>query len=149
MDVFLNLLCLLQAVYGCGKNCHYFAYGENFYALHKFADDLTDEILDWMDEIIEGFYLGRGVNAPQYADILAGAAKLVSRACDDNRENFSSLAVLVEKILQQIQEIMDSGDITAGEQDILSPIARQLQQRWGFLNRMTMRSREKGNGANS
>ena len=136
LEHFFNLLCLLEAVYGCGKNCHYFAQGMDFRAKHKLADDVVQDIQEWIDEVFEGVYLGRGEKTPDYSALFRKAATLIAAPEEDDRRNFSALADLLDKVLAYIQQISDEGDLAAGEQDLLGRMANRMQQRGGFLKQM-------------
>lgn len=110
--------------------------GDGFSRQHKLADDVVQDIQEWIDEVFEVVYLGRGEKAPDYSALFRKAATLIAAPEEDDRRNFSALADLLDKVLAYIQQISDEGDLAAGEQDLLGRMANRLQQRGGFLKQM-------------
>lgn len=133
-----KLLKMLLAVKMFAKDIHYKAKGASFYSDHLLADEIGKDIDDYMDEINEIYYLGRGEEAPASSDILNGALEFIPEGGEVDLM-FGNMQNLLLDVLTHIEELADNPkeDLTLGDNDLLSRISSYLEQKNGFVWRRT------------
>ena len=134
-----KLLKMLLAVKMFAKDIHYRAKGSSFYSDHLLADEILKDIDDFMDEINEVCYLGRGEEAPASRDILSGALEFIPQS-DNVDVMFGEMQNLLLDTLTHIEELSNNSaqeDLTVGDNDLLSRISSYLEQKNGFVWRRT------------
>ena len=134
-----KLLQMLLAVKMFAKDIHYKAKGSSFYSDHLLADEIGKDIDDYMDEINEIYYLGRGEEAPASSDILKGALEFIPEGGEIDAM-FGNMQNLLLDVLTHIEELANNAekeDLTLGDNDLLSRISSYLEQKNGFVWRRT------------
>lgn len=129
-----KLLQMLLAVKMYAKDIHYKAKGSSFYSDHLLADEIGKDIDDYMDEINEIYYLGRGEEAPDSIDILTGALEFIPTGGEVDLM-FDNMQNLLLDVLTHIEELANNAeeDLTLGDNDLLSRISSYLEQKNGFV----------------
>lgn len=130
-----DILSYLIAIRRTAKGIHYRCLGSNFWADHKMADAIFDDIEDFMDEIFEVCYLGREKEVPQEKAIMSGASGIMPLIGEDVVRDFGLLDELIINCLADIQIELNSEQITAGEADVLGRISSDLQKKHGWILR--------------
>lgn len=133
---FKHLLALLWALKFSASDLHYLAQKDNFYGDHKFADELRENINEWIDKINEICFLGEKENAPYSKDIILLAKDFIPPMQEDVTNQFKNVGELVKDILVYIQKMSDK--TSTGEQNLIGGIAQDLQQRYGLIWRRTL-----------
>lgn len=130
-----NLLSMLYALKFASADVHYKVKGESFWGNHEFADQIREDLDDYIDSINEVCYLGSEQNAPYSKDIITKCLLSIPPKEDDGNKLFFNLLELVKGILVEIERVMPN--TSAGEANLLGNIAESLQKRYGLLWRHT------------
>lgn len=128
---FKHFLSLLWALKFSISDLHYLSQKENFYSDHKFADELRDDIDEWIDEVNEVCFLGEEKNAPYSKDVVLEASNLIVPIQSNPTEQFKKISESIKQILIYIQETSEQTSV--GEQNLIGGIAQELQQRYGLI----------------
>ena len=128
---FRHLLAMLWALKFNISDLHYLAQKENFYSDHKFADELRDDIDEWIDEINEICFLGEEKNAPYSKDVILDSSNFIIPLQSNPTEQFKKISESIKQILIYIQETSEQTSV--GEQNLIGGIAQELQQRYGLI----------------
>jgi len=128
----LDVIYLLTAVQIFAKDAHYNFKGVGFMSLHKWMDEITDPIYDFVDEIKEQIMLRKGVEIPRGTVINHESAFYVpSELGGDNKQILSNLHALLSMAHQTIN---DKEWETQGVGDLMGRIDSHLQKHIGLLN---------------
>ena len=130
-----SILSYLMAIQRTAKGIHYRCLGNNFWADHKMADEIFDDIEEHLDEIFEVCYMGREKEVPQEKAIMSGASGLMPLVGEDIARAFGLLDELIVNCLADIELQLRSEQITAGETDVLGRISSDLQKKHGWISR--------------
>lgn len=128
-----KLLSLLFALKFASADVHYYVKGDNFWGDHKFADDIREDIDEWVDGINEVCFLGTDKETPYSKDIIRDSINYIPARVSDSKQMFINLRKLIFDILAHIESILP--DCSAGEANLLGGIAQDLQQRYGLIGR--------------
>lgn len=128
---FKHFLSLLWALKFSVSDLHYLAQKENFYSDHKLADELRDDIDEWIDKVNEICFLGEEKTAPYSKDIILQASQHIILLQDTPSNQFKKIAEFIKEILMYVQENIETTSV--GEQNLIGGIAQDLQQRYGLI----------------
>lgn len=132
MENINKLIEYLLAVANFAKDIHYSAKGEAFYSKHLLCDRISENIYDYIDSIKEIFFLAADKEPLPSGEYLSRATSLIPQIAEDDKTNFTSLSILLEAALQDIEKIKD---LTKGEENLIGAIAENLQTSLGLVNR--------------
>lgn len=132
MENINKLIEYLLAVANFAKDIHYSAKGEAFYSKHLLCDRISENIYDYIDSIKEIFFLAADKEPLPSGEYLSRATSLIPQIAEDDKTNFTSLSILLESALQDIEKIKD---LTKGEENLIGAIAENLQTALGLVNR--------------
>lgn len=122
----VQILIKLFALYGTLKNLHYSVNGLNFYSIHKLADDMSDGLLSFADEIQENYYLGQGLPAVDMKMVMSGA---YSEICAGDAVSCLKGSLLtINELIQLCEE-----ESTPAVEDIFSRLNNHLFKIKGFV----------------
>ena len=127
---FDKLIYLLMAIREYAKFIHYTASGSNFYAVHKFMDDISQNLNDYIDTIKEVCLMGNKI-IPS-GNYLTGASALMPAKPETDKDKLKMLSILINNTLSHIDSFED---ISRADEDILGEIARDLKKNYGLLLR--------------
>ena len=123
-----KLITQLTAIYNFARDIHYNCGGENFYGNHLFADRISNNLEDFLDQIKEICLLGNGIAPKKSKEYLKEAIYLIPDNVD-----FKSMAVLLTQTLNTIEKI---NSVSKGDENVLANIAQDIQNKLGLLNIM-------------
>ena len=132
MENINKLIEYLLAVANFAKDIHYSAKGDSFYSKHLLCDRISENIYDYIDSIKEIFFLAADKEPLPSGEYLSRATSLIPQIAEDDKTNFTSLSILLESALQDIEKIKD---LTKGEENLIGAIAENLQTALGLVNR--------------
>ena len=129
-----QLIAFLVAIKGYAKNIHYSSHGYDFYGKHLFADLISDPLDGFIDSIKEVCLLGHlpeGVRPLETSEYDAMAKALYPELrIDDDAQNF----VNMQNLIIQALELIDTLELSKGEENLIGNIAEHLQKMNGLLN---------------
>ena len=123
-----NLIIHLLAISNYAKDIHYNCKGQNFYGNHLFADRITENLSDYIDQLKEICLLGHGLKTMHSGDYLTEAADLIPKEI-----NFKTMKRLLIDTLSIIESI---NGISKGDENLLGAIAQDIQNNIGLINIM-------------
>lgn len=123
-----NLIIRLTAIENYAKDIHYNCYGDDFYGKHLFADRISDNLADYIDQLKEVCLLGHGLKTLPSKDYLQDATKVIP----DNI-SFDVMRTLIVDTLEAIENIKG---ISKGDENLIGAIAQDLQNNLGLINIM-------------
>lgn len=132
MENINKLIEYLLAVANFAKDIHYSAKGDSFYSKHLLCDRISENIYDYIDSIKEIFFLAADKEPLPSGEYLSRATSLIPQIAEDDKTNFTSLSILLESALQDIEKIKD---LTKGEENLIGAIAENFQTALGLVNR--------------
>ena len=125
-----DILVLLLAIQMVSKDIHYKAKGESFYSDHLLADDIQKDIDGFRDESNEGYYMGKGEDAPLSFVVLSETIKYLPEVYSNLDDAFGLLSKLIDLTLEKIDEISEQDVmLSVGDKDLLGRMANYLQQK--------------------
>lgn len=130
-----DIIIRLFAIFGIAKNFHYSASGSDFYGNHLLFDKISENILDFADDIQEDYFLSRNLPAVNFNIIFKEAAKLV----EANSSSPESLRNFIRDTIYFIDEASKSPELSEGDKTNLGDISSDLSKKLGFLNRVSSR----------
>lgn len=125
-----QLIYNLFALYGTFKNLHYQAKGLSFYSVHTMADEMNS-VLDYVDEIQEKYYLARGEEAANLADVMMYASNRVANG--DVETCLRGALVLIDTAMALMGDLQN--DLVA---DVFSRLTNDLVKDKAFILRTLM-----------
>lgn len=122
------ILIKLLSLYGTLRNLHYAAKGVSFYSIHKMADDLSDGLLNYIDEIQENYYLSKGLDSYDWGKITQSSSEYIYNG--QVGECLRGALVLIEEITNLITELK-----VEEVENIFSNLSQYLFKAKGFILR--------------
>ena len=132
MENINKLIEYLLAIANYSKDIHYSAKGDAFYSKHLLCDRISENLYDYIDSIKEVFFLAADKDPLPSGEYLSRATSLIPQIAQEDNTNFTSLSILLEAALQDIEKIKD---LTKGEENLLGAVAENLQTSLGLVNR--------------
>jgi DNA-binding ferritin-like protein len=126
-----KLLAMLHAIRLSSADIHYQVRGDSFWGNHLFADELRDDIDDFIDGVNEICFLGSEREAPYSRDIMTEALEYIPVKVAEEKQMFINLKELVYRTLAEIERLMP--EASAGEANLIGGIAENLQKKFGLL----------------
>jgi DNA-binding ferritin-like protein len=126
-----DIIVYLSAIYGISKDLHYSASGNEFYSLHLMYDKISEDLLDYIDEIKENYYMARQFDVPTAKEINKETLEYMS-GNSDILELHNLLTLCIYHIQQYIN---DNETLTEGDKSLLGEIQNDLNKKIGFINR--------------
>ena len=128
-----ELLYLLKAIQLYVKDdAHYHFYGVGFKSLHEWADEITEPISDYIDEIKESYLLRNGMEVPRGFVICEQARKYIPNDLPENSYDLlKNIRALLEQTISAINGIESDN---AGDNDLLGRLCSHLNKHVGLLN---------------
>ena len=122
----IDILLKLVALYGTLKNLHYSAHGPAFFSVHKLADEMSEHLLDYVDELQENYFMGQGNKTVNTGDLFSfSSAQIVDGTQEDCLR--ASLK-LINETIDLLAELN-----TPAVEDIFSRLANELYKSRGFI----------------
>lgn len=128
MDKINELICLILAIANFAKDIHYTC---KSISIHKFMDDIEDNLYDFIDSIKETCFLADNALPLPSAEYLSRTANLLPPIRNLDKENLTELKNL---ILQALEELQTLDNTSRGENSLFDNIAQDLQKKLGLLN---------------
>lgn len=129
MDQINRLISILIAVCNYAKDIHYNCKGNNFYGNHLFADRITENINEYIDQLKEICLLGHGYKPLESKTYLTEAVLYIPNKKDDFKE-------MKDLLLEALEIIEQTGNYSKGDENLLGAIAQDLQNNVGLINIM-------------
>lgn len=126
-----NLICRLLAIKEFCKDIHYSVYGLEAISLHKFADEVQENINDYIDELKEVCLLGNNFKPLASKEYMQQAILLIPDCPKDNKEKFEVLKGLIGVTLDNLPKTETTKEAV---NSILDKIAEDLQKSVGLIN---------------
>lgn len=130
-----DIIVRLTVIKGLAKDIHYNACGEGFYGTHLLMDRVADGLDDFIDDINENLYLGRGQRPPLSGEIakLAGSMTPDLYAAD-NSSMLETLLGFIIGTLENISELVaEKRDFRNGDIALLDDISKDLRKKLGLV----------------
>lgn len=130
----IDLISMLEAIRIYAKDCHYaFRGASDFIQNHKWVDDISEPMADYIDEIKESILAYHGTEIPRGVEINTRAQQYVPQDLpyDDNTRLLRNLRALIIMTIARIDELAKNA--SAGDSDILGRIGSFLQKQAGLL----------------
>lgn len=123
-----NLITGLIAVSNYAKDIHYNCSGNNFYGNHIFADRISENINEYIDQIKEIILIGHKLAPLHSSEYLNKAAEIIPSGAD-----FRQMRDLMIDVLEIIEHIVN---VSKGDENLIGAIAQDLQNNIGLINIM-------------
>lgn len=126
----------LTVIKNLAKDIHYNAHGEAFYGIHLLMDRVADGLDQYIDDIKENIYLGRGQFPPSSKEIFKIAeAMLPVRLPTDNSAQLRILADFINGTLENIFELVtNTTELMNGDIALFDDISKDLRKKLGLIN---------------
>lgn len=129
-----QVISYLIAIERIAKGIHYETFGDKFYSDHLLADRIVDGLSDFVDEIFENWFMGKGDDVPQQNDVLRVATSLIPTIEGDLETDFDLLDRAIIQCLSLLEvEAKTNDELTVGDSDLLGRIGSDLQKKHGFV----------------
>lgn len=128
-----NVLVYLLAIQQYAKGIHYHCKGDSFYSDHLLADRIYDGIDDFIDQIQESYYLGKGDETPQPQELLYEASNIIPDISGSVSDDFLKLADLIGYCAEELNKVSKAETTTIGDSDLIGRIFNDLQTKHGFI----------------
>lgn len=128
MDKINELICLILAIANFAKDIHYTC---KSISIHKFMDDIEENLYDFIDSIKETCFLADNTLPLPSAEYLSRAANLLPPIRNLDKENLAELKNLTMQALESLQMLENT---SRGENSLFDNIAQDLQKKLGLLN---------------
>lgn len=125
-----KLIFLLIAIKELAKFIHYTSKGECFYSKHIFIDAIIANYDTYIDDLKEVCLLGN--NVLPVSDYLRGAAAMLPKFTDNDKDNFKSLNQLLKNALSHINDLED---LDRAEENLIGTIAEDIKKFYGLTLR--------------
>lgn len=133
-----DIIVYLTCIYGVAKDLHYTSKGIYFYSLHLMFDNISDDILDYIDEIKENYYLANDYEVPTAKEINAQSLEFLSGS-----STIEELKNLITLCIYHIEEyIRINENLNEGDKSLLGDISNNLNKKLGFVNQTIKNSGE-------
>ena len=129
-----DLIVRLTVIYNVAKDIHYQAHGIAFYGVHLLMDRVADGLNDYIDDIKENLYLGRGIMPPSSREILKQAEVMIPDLPNDDYAKVGQLASIINGTIENISELVaNTTELMNGDIALLDDIAKDLRKKLGLL----------------
>ena len=127
----------LTVIKNLAKDIHYNAHGEAFYGIHLLMDRVAEGLDQYVDDIKENVFLGRGQLPPTSKEIFKLAeAYIPDIHPGDNKEMLSELLHFIEGTLENIYElVMNTTELMNGDIALFDDISKDLRKKQGLIRR--------------
>lgn len=136
-QIFLQLIVNLELTHAISKQLHYDASGATFYGNHLLFDRIDENLLDFVDEIKENFYMANDIPVPTAADIISTMSNQILSV-----NTPETLSETIKMAIENCNLLDESGELESGEVDLIGKIANALMKKLGFLNRLLISPKE-------
>lgn len=126
-----ELIARLQAIKEFAKDIHYGVRGITAISLHKFADDIAENIPEYIDSIKEVCLLGNNKEPLSSKDYMRRAIILIPELPSDDKEKFVKMQDLILTTLNYIQD-MELNRLA--DENLIGNIAENLKKSVGLIN---------------
>lgn len=127
----LDLIHYLTALQIYCKDAHYAFYGIDFKPLHEWADEISEPLDGFIDDLKEQWFIGNDLVVPRGVDINASAADYVPTALGENSQILANL----QAIMVMAHNKLNGLDIkNAGINDTLGKIDAHLVKHIALIN---------------
>lgn len=124
----------LTVIKSLAKDIHYQAHGEAFYGIHLLMDRVAEGLDQYIDDIKENLYLGRGIYPPSSKEIFKIAEALTPELPYDNKTKVDILANFISGTLENICELVqNTTELMNGDVALLDDISKDLRKKLGLL----------------
>lgn len=126
----------LTVIKNLAKDIHYNAHGREFYGIHLLMDRVADGLDQFIDDIKENIYLGRGQFPPASKEIFKVAeAMLPEKLPYDTVAQLGILADFISGTLENIFELVQNTTILMnGDVALFDDISKDLRKKLGLIN---------------
>lgn len=126
----------LTVIKNLAKDIHYNAHGREFYGIHLLMDRVADGLDQFIDDIKENIYLGRGQFPPASKEIFKVAeAMLPEKLPYDTVAQMGILADFISGTLENIFELVQNTTILMnGDVALFDDISKDLRKKLGLIN---------------
>ena len=126
----------LTVIKNLAKDIHYNAHGREFYGIHLLMDRVADGLDQFIDDIKENIYLGRGQFPPASKEIFKVAeAMLPEKLPYDTVAQLGILADFISGTLENIFELVSNTKILLnGDIALFDDISKDLHKKLGLIN---------------
>lgn len=129
-----NLIVYLTIVRETAKDIHYNYRGPDFYGVHLLMDRVADDLLDFVDQIKEKVFMYKDLPIPTGKDVMLEASQLMPET-----SNINELLEKLKLAIYSIEQISQSPDIDAGDNDLLGRISSDLQTKYALVSHLVKR----------
>lgn len=123
-----KLICLILAIANFAKDIHYTC---KSISIHKFMDEIEDNLYDFIDLIKETYFLSDNALPLPSGEYLSRTTSFIPIIRNLDKENLTELKNLIELTILQLEEITK---VSRGENALIDNIAQDLQQKLGLVN---------------
>lgn len=129
-----DLIVRLTVIKNTAKDIHYQAHGLSFYGIHILMDQVADGLDQYVDDIKENLYLGRGIMPPSSKEIFKLAEAMSTELPNDDYAKVGQLASFISGTLENINElVINTTELMNGDIALLDDIAKDLRKKLGLL----------------
>lgn len=125
-----NLIIHLMAISNYAKDIHYNCKGSNFYGNHLFADRISDNLADYIDQLKEICLLGHKLKPLESNVYLSRVSKVVPSSI--------SFKIMRNMLIETLDLIENTKEISKGDENLLGTIAQDIQNNVGLINIMEL-----------
>lgn len=126
-----ELIAKLLAIKEFSKDIHYNVNGECAISLHKFADEVGEDMSGFIDDIKENILLGHNKRPLGSKEYMQRAIILIPDVKGDNKANYQLMMNLIDETLNYIDTI---NSFDKGSENLIGNIAENLQKSKGLIN---------------
>lgn len=128
MDKIDQIICYILAIANFAKDIHYTC---KSISIHKFMDDIEDNLYDFIDLIKETCFLADNTLPLPSTEYLSRATNILPPIRNLDKENLTELKNLIMQVLEELQTVDNT---SRGENSLFDNIAQDLQKKLGLLN---------------
>ena len=126
-----ELIARLKAIEEYTKDIHYNVRGLTAIELHKYADEVGEDLSEFQDSIKEICLLGNDKEPLSSKEYMQRAIMLIPELPKDDKEKFKKLSDIIDTTLKYIQEL-DLSNVA--DANLIGGIAENLQKSKGLIN---------------